>query len=139
MKQMRILGMDLGEKRIGLSLSDPLGITAQGLKTIKRTDLETDLQQLKEIIEEKKVKKIVVGLPRNMDGTLGPQAEKVKQFIAFLIQEISMEVVYWDERLTTIAAERVLIGGGVSRKKRKKFIDKLAAVIILQSFLDNSR
>jgi putative Holliday junction resolvase len=136
---MRILGMDLGEKRIGLSLSDPLGITAQGLKTIKRTDLETDLQQLKEIIEEKKVKKIVVGLPRNMDGTLGPQAEKVKQFIAFLIQEISMEVVYWDERLTTIAAERVLIGGGVSRKKRKKFIDKLAAVIILQSFLDNSR
>ena len=74
-----------------------------------------------------------------MDGTLGPQAEKVKQFIAFLIQEISMEVVYWDERLTTIAAERVLIGGGVSRKKRKKFIDKLAAVIILQSFLDNSR
>ena len=136
---MRILGMDLGEKRIGLSLSDPLGITAQGLKTIKRTDLETDLQQLKEIIEEKKVKKIVVGLARNMDGTLGPQAEKVKQFIAFLIQEISMEVVYWDERLTTIAAERVLIGGGVSRKKRKKFIDKLAAVIILQSFLDNSR
>jgi len=136
---MRILGMDLGEKRIGLSLSDPLGITAQGLKTIKRTDLETDLQQLKEIIEEKKVKKIVVGLPRNMDGTLGPQAEKVKQFIAFLIQEISIEVVYWDERLTTIAAERVLIGGGVSRKKRKKFIDKLAAVIILQSFLDNSR
>ncbi|HHY06772.1 MAG TPA: Holliday junction resolvase RuvX [Clostridia bacterium] len=136
---MRILGMDLGEKRIGLAVSDELGITAQGLFTLKRTELKEDLRQLVKIIQEKEITKLVVGLPKNMNGSLGPQADRVKSFVILLTKECPLEVVYWDERLTTVAAQRVLIEGDVSRKKRRKVVDKIAAVIILQSYLDNSR
>lgn len=136
---MRILGMDLGERRIGLAVSDELGITAQGLFTLKRTELQEDLQQLVKIIQEKEIAKLVVGLPKNMNGSLGPQAERVKSFVTLLTKECPLEVVYWDERLTTVAAQRILIEGDVSRKKRKEVVDKIAAVMILQSYLDNLR
>ncbi|MGI6588930.1 MAG: Holliday junction resolvase RuvX [Peptococcia bacterium] len=136
---MRILGMDLGEKRIGLAVSDELGITAQGLPTVKRTKIKEDLRQLVEIIKEKKIMKLVVGLPKNMNGTLGPQAEKVKSFVTLLTKEYPLEVIYWDERLTTVEAQRTLLEGDVSRKKRKKSVDKIAAMIILQSYLDKIR
>ena len=133
---MRILGMDFGDKRIGLAISDELGITAQGLPTLNRTGLKNDLQQLVEILKVKEITKLVVGLPKNMDGTIGSQAEKVKDFIDLLIKEYPLEVVYWDERLTTAAAQRTLLEGDVSRKKRKRAVDKIAAVIILQGYLN---
>lgn len=133
---MRILGMDLGEKRIGLAVSDELGITAQGLSTLNRTQIKDDLKQLAEIIKEKEITKLVVGLPKNMNGTLGPQAEKVKEFVSLLTKECPLEVVYWDERLTTVAAQRILLEGDVSRKKRKTAVDRLAAIMILQGYLD---
>jgi len=134
---MRILGIDMGQKRIGLAISDKLGITAQGLTVIERGKPEADLCQLRQIILENKITKIVVGLPKNMNGSLGPQVNKVKDFIALLNHECPLEIIYWDERLTTIEAQRILIEGNLSRKKRKKVIDKLAAVIILQSYLDS--
>ncbi|MGI6145382.1 MAG: Holliday junction resolvase RuvX [Clostridia bacterium] len=133
---MRILGLDIGEKRIGLAVSDELGITAQGLKTLNRTKLEDDLHRLAELIREKEINKLVVGLPKNMNGTLGPQAERVKKFVDLLTKECPCEVVYWDERLTTIAAQRTLLEADVSRKKRRNSVDRLAAVLILQGYLD---
>jgi len=133
---MRILGMDIGEKRIGLAVSDELGITAQGLQTLNRTGIKKDLRRLRDIIEEMKITKLVVGLPKNMNGTLGPQAERVKKFVDLLIGECPREVVFWDERLTTVAAQRTLLEADVSRKKRKLSVDRLAAVMILQGYLD---
>jgi len=135
---MRILGMDIGEKRIGLAVSDELGITAQGLSTLQRTALQKDLRQLRDLIEQMKIAKLVVGLPKNMNGTLGPQAERVKKFVDLLINDCPCEVIYWDERLTTVAAQRTLLEADVSRKKRKDSVDKLAAVMILQGYLDKN-
>ena len=133
----RVLGLDIGERRIGVSISDALGITAQGLETIQRSELENDINRIAEIANKWKVGKIVVGLPKNMNGTLGPQAEKIKEFIQCLKQKVAIEVVFWDERLTTVAAERTLLEGNVSRKKRKGVIDKVAANMILQGYLDS--
>ena len=135
---MRILGLDIGEKRIGLAVSDELGITAQGLETLNRTKLETDLCKLAEIMREKEINKLVVGLPKNMHGTLGPQAERVKKFAELLIEECPCEVVFWDERLTTVAAQRTLLEADVSRKKRRNSVDRLAAVLILQGYLEKN-
>ena len=133
----RIMGLDVGDKTIGIALSDPLGWTAQGLKTIQRTGIKKDLQKLGEIIKEYDVKKIVVGLPKNMDGTIGPQCQKVLEFNERLGKRFTdIEIIQWDERLTTVAAERTLIEADVSRKKRKEVIDKIAAVHILQGYLD---
>jgi putative Holliday junction resolvase len=136
---MRILGLDVGDKRIGLAVSDELGITAQGIDTIVRTVMTADLHQIIEIIREKEISKLVVGLPKNMNGTLGPQAEKVKKFVKLLTEQCPLEVVYWDERLTTVAAQRSLLEGDISRKKRKMAVDRIAAVLILQGYLDNLR
>lgn len=136
---MRIMGLDVGEKRIGVALSDELGFTAQGLGTIERSEPQEDIASLAELIGQWTVEKIVVGMPRNMNGTYGPQAEKVKEFAIRLEEETGVPLVYWDERLTTAAAERVLLAGDVSRKKRRGSIDKLAAVIILQGYLDAKR
>lgn len=133
----RVLGLDIGDRRIGVSISDALGITAQGLDTIERSEPEKDIQSIVDIIKKWEIGKIVVGLPKNMNGTLGPQAEKVKEFIERLQQKVAIEVVFWDERLTTVAAERTLLEGNVSRKKRKGVIDKVAANMILQSYLDS--
>ena len=133
---MRIMALDVGSKRIGVALSDPLKITAQGLQTFQRTTLEEDIKGLWQLIDEHEVSRLVVGLPKNMDGSIGFKAEEVQQFIADLTAERKIEVIWIDERLTTVSAERVLLEADVSRAKRKKVIDKMAAVVILQSYLD---
>ena len=133
---MRIMALDVGSKRIGVALSDPLKITAQGLQTFQRTTLEEDVKGLWKLIDEHEVSQLVVGLPKNMDGTIGFKAEEVQQFIADLTAERKIEIIWIDERLTTVSAERVLLEADVSRAKRKKVIDKMAAVVILQSYLD---
>ncbi|GAB4113527.1 MAG: Holliday junction resolvase RuvX [Candidatus Caldatribacteriota bacterium] len=133
---MRILGIDLGEKRIGLAISDELGITAQGLPTILCTTEKVDLEKVKNIVNNYGVEKIVLGLPRNMNGTLGKQAEKVLSFAHYLKNICNIQVELEDERLSTAKAEKLLIEMDRSRKKRKKVIDKMSAVIILQSYLD---
>ncbi len=133
---MRIMALDVGEKRIGVALSDPLKITAQGLKTYVRTTLTEDVAHLAHLITEYDVSELVVGLPKNMDGSIGFKAEEVQQFTEALLDKIAIDVVYVDERLTTVSAERALLEADVSRKKRRKVIDKMAAVIILQSYLE---
>lgn len=133
---MRIMALDVGSKRIGVALSDPLKITAQGLQTFQRTTLEEDIKGLWKLMDEHEVSQLVVGLPKNMDGSVGFKAEEVQQFIADLTAERKIEVIWIDERLTTVSAERTLLEADVSRAKRKKVIDKMAAVIILQSYLD---
>lgn len=133
---MRLMGLDVGNKTIGVALSDPLGWTAQALEVVRRTSLNSDLARLKEIIKQYEVEKIVVGMPKNMNGSIGPQAELVMEFIPILKEAVGLPVETWDERLTTVAAEKMLIGADVSRAKRKKVIDKMAAVMILQGYLD---
>lgn len=136
---MRIMGLDVGDKTIGIAISDPLGFTAQGMETIRRTNLEEDIEKLKKIIMEKEVSKMVIGLPKNMNGTTGPQGQKVIEFASLLEDKTSIDIVLWDERLTTVAAERLLIDADVSRAKRKKVIDKIAATYILQGYLDSKK
>ena len=136
---MRVMGLDVGGKTVGVAVSDPMGWTAQGLDTIIRTDLEQDVEKLRAIVSEWEIDKIVIGLPKNMNGTTGPQGEKVIEFAGHLKEEIPVDIVLWDERLTTVAAEKLLIGADVSRSKRKKVIDKLAAIYILQGYLDSKR
>jgi putative Holliday junction resolvase len=133
---MRILGLDIGEKRVGVAISDELGLTAQGIDVIERTNDGKDMDRISEIVSEYKVIKIVVGLPKNMNGTLGPSGKAVKDYATKLKNTTGIETDFWDERLTTVAAERTLLEADVSRKKRKRVIDKLAAVLILQSYLD---
>ncbi|MFZ5639786.1 MAG: Holliday junction resolvase RuvX [Bacillota bacterium] len=134
---MRIMGLDIGSKTIGVALSDPLGWTAQGLEVVRRKKPETDLERLVQIITEYGVEKVVAGLPKNMDGTMGPAATQVLEFVERLQSVISIPVVTRDERLSTVAAERALLEADVSRAKRKKVIDKMAAVFILQGYLDS--
>jgi putative Holliday junction resolvase len=136
---VRILGLDIGSKRIGVAVSDELGFTAQGLQTLTFTDENTVLDSIKKIAQEYQVTEIVVGLPYNMDGSEGRQAEKVRSIMAAIEQSVELPVVEWDERLSTVAAERVLLEADMSRSKRRKVIDKIAAVIILQGYLDRRR
>jgi putative holliday junction resolvase len=133
---MRILGLDIGDATIGVAISDPFGWTAQGIKTIRRIGIKADMKELINIIEEYKVEKIVAGFPINMNGTLGPASEKIKTFCGKIHDETGLEIIYQDERLTTVAATRTLIEGDVSRKKRKQVIDTVAATYILQIYLD---
>lgn len=132
----RIMGLDIGDRTIGVAVSDLMGMTAQGVKTIKRTSKKNDIDEIKNIIKEKNVNLIVSGLPKNMNGTVGPQGEKVKKFCELIKEEIDINIEFWDERLTTVAAEKTLITADVSRKKRKNVIDMMAAVLILQGYLD---
>lgn len=132
----RIMGLDIGNNTIGVAVSDLMGMTAQGITTIKRESKKKDIETIKDIIKEQNVNLIVSGLPKNMNGTVGPQAEKVMKFCELIKEETKLEVEFWDERLTTVSAEKMLISGDVSRKNRKKVIDKLAAVLILQNYLD---
>ena len=134
---MRILGLDVGSKTIGVAVSDELGLTAQGLTTLKRKVLKQDIKQLLKVIEENGVEKVVVGLPKNMNGSLGPSAEMVISLIGELKKFVDLPVVTWDERLSTVAAQRVLLEADMSRKKRKRVVDKVAAILILQGYLDN--
>jgi putative Holliday junction resolvase len=133
---MRILGLDFGTKTIGVAVSDETGLIGQGVGTIKRTNLQQDLRELKKKIEQYHVEKIVIGLPKNMDGSLGNSAQLVFDFIEKLKKTFSIQVDTWDERLSTVEAERVLLDADMSRNKRKKVIDKVAATIILQGYLD---
>jgi putative holliday junction resolvase len=132
---MRILGLDVGDRTIGVAASDALGWTAQGLEIIRRTGWEDDIRRLRELVAEYEVSLIVVGYPKNMNGTIGPRAEMAAEFAQKLGQELELPVRLWDERLTTMEAERMLIAADVSRAKRKKVIDKMAAVLILQNYL----
>ena len=135
----RIMGLDVGDKTIGVAVSDLMGLTAQGVKTIKRVGKKKDIEALKEIIKERQVNKIVSGLPKNMNGTVGAQGEKVQKFCELLKEETNLPIEFWDERLSTVAAERTLIQGNVRRENRKGVIDMVAAVIILQGYLDRQR
>ena len=132
----RIMGLDIGDKTIGVAVSDLMGMTAQGIKTIKRTSKKNDIEEIKQIIKQKQVNLIVSGLPKNMNGTVGPQGEKVQKLCELIKEETGLEIEFWDERLTTVAAEKTLITADVSRKKRKNVIDMMAAVLILQGYLD---
>ena len=134
-KLMRIMGLDVGSKTIGVAISDELGITAQGFKTIKRKAMEDDFRELYAIISQFQIEKIVVGLPKNMDGSLGKQAEFVLGWIEDLKNKIQLPVETWDERLSTVEATKTLLKADLSRKKRKEVIDKVAAVLILQGYL----
>ena len=136
---MRFLGLDIGSKRIGLALSDELGITAQGLPTLIRTTPGNDFRKLLEIASQHKVEKIVIGLPKNMNGTLGKSAEQVLTFIQGMKVKTAIPVDVWDERLSTVAVNRTLLSANVSRRRRKEVVDKLAAVYILQGFLDSQK
>ena len=134
---LRILAFDVGEKRIGVAVSDPLGITAQGIETYHRTeDLEQDVAHLIKLANGYKPVKIVFGLPRNMDGSYGFQAQITREFADAVLAKWDGDHAFQDERLTTASARRVLIEADVSRDKRKQVIDKVAAVVILQGYLD---
>jgi putative Holliday junction resolvase len=133
---MRILGLDVGTKTIGVAVSDEMGWTGQGIGTIRRTNIRADFAELDKYLQQYKVEKIVVGVPRNMDGSIGSAAEQVYSFIEQLKEKFSIPIDTWDERLSTVAAERVLLEADMSRGKRKKVIDKVAAVLILQGYLD---
>ncbi|MCJ1908736.1 Holliday junction resolvase RuvX [Planococcus ruber] len=135
---MRTMGLDVGSKTIGVAISDALGWTAQGIETVKINEAigEFGLERLGELIKQYEVSQIVVGYPKNMNNSIGPRAEASEKFAALLEEAYSMPVVLWDERLTTMAAEKMLISADVSRKNRKKVIDKMAAVMILQGYLD---
>lgn len=132
---MRFLGIDPGEKRIGLAVSDPLGITAQGLEVINYNNLDEAIERIEHICREYEISTIVVGNPLNMSGLKGVASEKAEEFAALLRQKISAEVVMIDERLTSSSAEKLLIAGGASRKKRRQVKDKIAAVLILETYL----
>jgi putative pre-16S rRNA nuclease len=134
--QIRILALDLGEKRIGVALSDALGWTAQGLTVLSRQDLERDLEQVIALAKKHAVQEIVIGLPRHMDGRLGDGAKEVELWSRELEERLGLPVHQVDERLTTLQAERVLLEADVSRRKRRQVIDKMAATLILQGFLD---
>lgn len=136
---MRTMGLDLGSKTLGVAVGDAMGWTAQGLETIKINEATKDfgIKRLGEIIQEYEVSKIVLGFPKNMNGTVGPRGQASQDFAVYLEKKFNLPVILWDERLTTMAAERVLLEADVSRSKRKKVIDKMAAVLILQGYLDS--
>ncbi|HEU4964786.1 MAG TPA: Holliday junction resolvase RuvX [Bacilli bacterium] len=135
--QERVLGIDYGDVRIGIAVSDAMGWTAQGVETVHRKGEEQDLARIGELIKQYEVGRIVLGFPKNMNGTIGPRGELSRQFAEILQDKFALPVVLWDERLSTMAAERMLIAADVSRKKRKQVVDKMAAAIILQNYLDS--
>ena len=134
---MKILGLDYGEARIGVAVSDALGILANPLDTISDKDRDKQLEKTFEVAKGHKIEKIVVGYPKHMDGTVGHRAEYTEQFAKELAEMLNVEYVLWDERLSSTEAHRILEEGGVSGKKRKTKVDKIAAVIILQGYLDS--
>ena len=136
---MRVLGLDYGSRTVGVAVSDPLGLTAQPLITIERREenkLRRTLAQIEDLVREYGVEQIVLGFPKNMNDTLGERAEKTLEFQEKLTRRTGLPVILWDERLTTVAAERVLIEEGVRREHRKERIDQIAAALILQGWLD---
>lgn len=137
---MRVMGLDYGTKTVGIALSDPLGVTAQALETVSRKSenkLRRTLARIEELVQEYGVEKFVLGLPRHMNYDIGERAEKALEFGEMLRRRTGLEVVMWDERLTTVEAERTLIESGVRRENRKQYVDQIAAVFILQGYLDS--
>ena len=137
---MRILGLDYGSKTVGVAVSDPLGLTAQGVETIWRKQvnkLRQTLARIEELISEYQVERIVLGYPKNMNNTIGERAEKSLEFQQMLERRTGLPVIMWDERLTTVEANRTLMEASVRRENRKQYMDKLAAVFILQGYLDS--
>ena len=135
---MRILALDVGDKTIGVAASDALLITAQGVEVIRRTNLKRDLERLQQLVNEYEVHTIVIGLPKNMNGTIGERGEITQNFAQTVGKALPhVTIVLWDERLSTVAAQKSLIAADVSRAKRKQVIDKMAAVFILQGYLDS--
>lgn len=134
---MRIIGLDVGSKTIGVAVSDPLGWTAQGVTTVRRREPQWDAAQIKGYIEEYEAEQVMIGLPLNMNGSEGPSAEMAREFGRELAAAVDIPIVFRDERLSTMAAERFLLEGDLSRKKRKQVIDKMAAVFVLQGYLDH--
>ena len=137
---MRILGLDYGSKTVGVAVSDPLGLTAQSVETIWRKQenkLRQTLARIEELVAEYQAEKIVLGLPKNMNNTIGERAEKTLEFREMLERRTGLPVVMWDERLTTVEAERTLMEASVRRENRKQYLDQLAAVFILQGYLDS--
>jgi putative Holliday junction resolvase len=136
---MRILGIDFGEKRIGLAISDPLGFTAQGLETLANESRGQVLEALSKICKEREVREVVIGLPVNMNGSLGPKAKEVMELASELEKKLGLAVKTWDERLTSQQVNRLMIEADISRGKQKKNVDRLAATVILQSYLESKR
>ena len=139
-KLMRIMGLDYGSKTIGVAVSDPMGLTAQGLEIIRREEenkLRKSLRRIEELAKEYQVEEIVLGFPKNMNNTIGPRGEASQRYAGMLEEKFQLPVILWDERLSTMAAERVLLEADVSRQKRKKVIDKMAAAMILQGYLNS--
>ena len=137
---MRILGLDYGSKTVGVAVSDPLGLTAQSVETIWRKQenkLRQTLARIEELAAEYQAEKIVLGLPKNMNNTIGERAEKTLEFREMLERRTGLQIVMWDERLTTVEAERTLMEASVRRENRKQYLDQLAAVFILQGYLDS--
>lgn len=134
---MRVLGLDIGTKRIGVSLSDELGLTAQPMENIIRSEIDEDIGKIRQIVEGADVSEIVIGLPLNINGSEGPQAEMVLDFCTLIRRELKVNVIVWDERFSTRSAERVLLEADLPRRRRKHLRDRVAATIILQSYLDS--
>jgi putative holliday junction resolvase len=138
MHMMRIMGIDYGDSRIGIALSDPFGWTAQGLDTIHwKGNIEGAVKRIAELVNKHSVEELVVGFPRNMNGTIGPRGEKTQELIDALGEEVKLKIEKWDERLTSVAANRAMHEMGVKTSKKKGIVDQIAAVYILQSFLDS--
>ena len=135
----RVLGLDVGDKTIGVAVSDGLGITAQGVTTIRRQSFDKDFAALEKIIEEYEAARIVIGLPKMMDGTEAVQSGKVREFAAKIEKRFSLPITFVDERLSTALVQKMMIEGGVRREKRREVVDMLAAQIILQSYIDRKR
>lgn len=136
---MRYLGLDLGNRTCGIAISDPMGIIATSIETVRFSEknLQKCLEYVKMYVADRKVEKIVMGLPKNMNGTLGPQSEYVFEFKKMLEDELGLEVILYDERLTTVEVTKIMISADLSRAKRKTKVDTLAATLILQSYLDS--
>ena len=138
----RIMGLDYGSKTVGVAISDELGITAQGVETITRSEegkLRRTLARIAELSQEYRINRIILGYPKNMDNSAGARVKKTEEFADMVRRRTGLPVVFWDERLTTVSAERVLMESGGRREKRKAVIDKIAAVLILQNYLDSGR
>ena len=134
---MRVMALDVGDRNIGVAVSDALQLTAQGRPTLRRTSWEADIQHLRRVAEDNEVVKIVVGKPLHMDGRDSPQSRKVAQFARKLSKSLSLPVILWDERLTSFAAEQHLEEAGLNWRNRRKHVDKVAAMFILQDYLDS--
>ena len=134
---MRVLALDVGDKRVGVAISDPTQMLARSLKVIQRSSPENDCDTVAQLVEEYEVERVVVGYPRSLDGTVGEQAEKVERYAAGLAKALDVPVVLWDERFSTVSAERLMREVGLRGKKKRERIDAVAAAVILQDYLDS--